>query len=93
MAVLIVTSLTSATRRREAGAAIKVSIVYSNPSLFGSVEYSYHVSEDSDSDVGSVYSTISSFSSDSRQRFDLSGIRVTLSQAGTIGAFSLFSLL
>lgn len=86
------TTSDSSLNGRSAGAAILVSILYSNPGLFGDVEYSYHVS----SDASATFSTSTTqLTTDAarRRRLDVAGVRVVISQAGTIGAFDVFSLL
>jgi hypothetical protein len=84
-------ALDAALNGRNVGAVILISILYSNPGLFGSVEYSYQVS----SDVGAQFSTSTTLQTTdaTRRRLDLNGVRVVISQAGTIGAFDVFSLL
>ena len=77
--------------RRITGAILYVSIVYSNPSLFGDIEYSIKVSQDQDDSF--LTSSATSSSVTERSRLDTVGIRVYVSQTGTIGSFNIFALL
>ena len=76
---------------RLTGADLRVSITYSNPSLFGDIKYFYQIHGDAGASFS--LSTSQSTGAGSRRRLDLTGIRVVVSQAGTIGAFDLFALL
>lgn len=84
-------SINASINSRLSGADLRVSITYSNPSLFGDIKYSYQILGDPGKSFS--MSRTESTGAGNRRRLDLTGIRLVVSQAGTIGAFDVFALL